>query len=138
MLWKPNMPDFKAIIEKYVDIVFANEEEAKAYTGLGPEEALDSFSANCEIVVIKTGSEGSWIKRDSEVFRINARKVNVTDTTGAGDLYAAGFLFGYSIGKDPGVCGEYGSLLAGKVIEIVGARLDNKQWHEIKSIIYGD
>ncbi len=132
-----NRSDFKEIIDKYVDILFANEEEAKAYTGHGPEKALSSVYGNCEIVVIKAGSEGSWIKRDSEVFKIAAQKVNVKDTTGAGDLYAAGFLFGYSTGKDPGVCGEYGTLLAGKVIEKVGARLDNNQWQDIKSIISG-
>ena len=57
------------------------------------------------------------------------------DTTGAGDLYASGFLYGYSINKNLEVCGQYGSLLAGKVIEIVGARMDDSRWNEIKNLI---
>jgi len=130
-----NLNDFKEIIEKYVDIVFANEDEAKAYTGLGPEEALDAISKECEIAVIKVGSEGSWIKRGSEIIKIGTGEVIVKDTTGAGDLYAAGFLSGYSLNKNLEVCGQYGSLIAGKVIEVLGAKMDNDRWHEIETII---
>jgi sugar/nucleoside kinase (ribokinase family) len=130
-----NLNDFKEIVEKYVDILFANEDEAKAFTGLGPEEALRTMAGQCEIVVVKVGSDGSWIQNASEIIKIGTPKVKLKDTTGAGDLYAAGFLYGYSLNKTPEICGRYGSLLAGKVIEIVGARLDNEQWTGIKSII---
>jgi sugar/nucleoside kinase (ribokinase family) len=129
------LSDFKEIVEKYVDIVFANEEEARAFTGLDPEEALSNISQSCEIAVIKIGSEGSWIKRGDEVLKIGTIKVNLKDTTGAGDLYASGFLYGYSKGFDLEKCGILGSMMAGKVIEIVGARMDEGRWDEIKRSI---
>lgn len=95
-----NLSAFKEIIENYVDILFANEEEAKALTGLKPEEALDALSKICKVAVVKVGSEGSWVKRDHEIIRIGTVTSNVQDTTGAGDLYAAGFLYGYALDKN--------------------------------------
>jgi sugar/nucleoside kinase (ribokinase family) len=130
-----NISDFKEITEKYVDIIFSNEEEARAYTGMEPEGALDALSKICEVAIVKVGSEGSWIKSGSEIIKIGTSAVNVKDTTGAGDLYAAGFLYGYSINKNLELCGQYGSLLAGKVIEILGARMDNNRWQEIQTLI---
>jgi len=130
-----NLTDFEEIIDKYVDILFANEEEAKAYTGMNPEKALDAISKICEVAVIKVGSEGSWIKKGNEIIKIGTIRVNLKDTTGAGDLYAAGFLYGYSQNKNLELCGQYGSLIAGKVIEIPGARMDNNTWNEIKTLI---
>jgi sugar/nucleoside kinase (ribokinase family) len=127
--------DFKEIIEKYVDIVFANEEEAKSFTGLEPEEALNHLSKFCEVAIVKVGSEGSWVKRGEEVIKIGTDKVILKDTTGAGDLYASGFLFGYANGLDLEKCGQLGSLLAGKVIEILGARMSELSFEEIKAAI---
>lgn len=132
-----NLAAFREVVEKYVDIIFANEEEAKAYTGKGTIESLDILGNFCEVVIIKTGGEGSLIKRGSEIIKIEAAKVNLKDTTGAGDLYAAGFLYGYSKGSDLDTCGIYGSIIAGKVIEIVGARMHQEMWKEINSLIAG-
>lgn len=125
-------PDFKEIVEKYIDILFANEEEARSFTGLPPEDALNRISQFCETTVIKVGSEGSWIKRGEEIIKIGTVKVNLKDTTGAGDLYAAGFLYGNAFGMDLEKCGLLGSLMAGKVIEIIGARMDESRFVEIK------
>ena len=110
------LSDFKEIIENYVDIVFANEEEAKSFTGLAPIDALKSLSRFCDIAVIKVGKEGSLIKRGREVVKIGTIPVECIDTTGAGDLYASGFLFGYAKGLSLEKCGLYGSVLAGHVI----------------------
>jgi len=129
------LDDFRMIVDKYVDIVFANEEEAKAFTGLEPREALDYIAERCSIAVVKVGSEGSWIKRDDELIKVEALKSNPVDTTGAGDLYAAGFLYGYSHGCALDKCGLFGSVLAGKVIEIVGARMSSGKWEEAKEQI---
>ncbi|MCI0522557.1 MAG: adenosine kinase, partial [Bacteroidales bacterium] len=129
------LPHFKDIISKYVDIVFANEEEARAFTGLGPREALDSIAERCTIAVVKTGAGGSWIKRGEEVIKVDALKVTPVDTTGAGDLYAAGFLYGYSHGFSLDKCGLFGSVLAGKVIEVIGARMPTEKWHEAREMI---
>jgi len=126
------LADFKEIIEKYVDIVFANEEEARSFTGLEQNESLDHFSQYCEVAVLKVGGEGSWIKRGVEIIKIATDKVSVKDTTGAGDLYASGFLYGYAQELDIVKCGLLGSLMAGKVIEIVGARMEESKFNEIK------
>jgi sugar/nucleoside kinase (ribokinase family) len=127
--------DFKEIIEKYVDIVFANEEEAKSFTGMAPLDALNSISAICDIAVIKVGKEGSLIKRGEEVIRIGTIPVQCIDTTGAGDLYASGFLYGYADGLSLEKCGIFGSVLAGHVIEIVGARMDELRWKKIVRLL---
>lgn len=132
--------DFKEIIEKYIDIVFANEDEARAFTGLPPKEALNILSTLCDIAVIKTGSEGSMIRRGEEIVNIGTIPVTCIDTTGAGDLYASGFLFGYANGLSLENCGISGSILAGHVIEIVGARMEEPRWNQVlkfleKSII---
>ncbi len=129
------LPSFREIIEKYVDIIFANEEEARAFTGLDPREALDILAEKCTIAVIKTGVNGSWIKRGNEIIKIDALPVRLVDTTGAGDLYSAGFLYGYSHGFALDKCGLFGSILAGKVIEVVGARMPEEKWREAKEMI---
>ena len=127
--------DFKEIIEKYVDIVFANEDEAKSFTGMAPLDALNSISALCDIAVIKVGKDGSLIKRGEEVIRIGTIPVQCVDTTGAGDLYASGFLYGYADGSSLEKCGLFGSVIAGHVIEIVGARMDENRWGKIVKLL---
>jgi sugar/nucleoside kinase (ribokinase family) len=129
------LPSFDKIIRDYVDIVFANEDEARAFTGMEPREALDAIAGKCEIAVVKTGPDGSWIKRGDEVIRVEALKVNAIDTTGAGDLYAAGFLYGFSNGFSLDKCGIFGSILAGKVIEVIGARMPEDKWAEARKLI---
>lgn len=130
-----NLMFFKEILEKYVDIVFANEEEARALTGKNAEEALDEISSMCNIAVVKIGDKGSLIKRDDELLKIGSMDVKSIDTTGAGDLYASGFLYAYSTGKNLEQCGLTGTLLAGNVIEVVGAKMDTARWEKIKTAI---
>ena len=129
------LSEFKEIVGKYVDIVFANEDEAMALTGKEPEEALRTLSQYCEIAVVKVGSEGSWIMRGEEILKIGTEKIDVKDTTGAGDLYASGFLYGYANDLDLEKCGLSGSLLAGRVIGIVGARMSAIIFNELKASI---
>ncbi len=133
-----NVDFLKQILTEYVDIVFANEEESKALTGKSPEEALDELSGMCEMAIIKIGPKGSLIKFGSEVIAVNARNAKSIDTTGAGDLYAAGFLYGLGKGLSLKMAGEIGSLLAAKVIEDIGAKMGESTWEmlrrEIKSI----
>ena len=128
---------FRKIINRYVDILFANEHEAKAFTGKSPEESLKLLSDSVKIVIVKIGTEGSLIKHNDEVIKIDVFPVDCIDTTGAGDLYAAGFLYGYS--RDFGIekCGLLGSLMASSVIGTLGARIDPSQLPEIKVKIQG-
>lgn len=129
------LPAFKKIVSEYVDIVFANEEEARAFTGFGPVDALHEISKKCSIAVVKTGADGSWIKRGDEVIKVDALTVRAVDTTGAGDLYAAGFLYGFSNGFSLDKCGLFGSILAGKVIEVIGARMPEEKWAEARKLV---
>ncbi|MGD0341659.1 MAG: adenosine kinase [Bacteroidales bacterium] len=127
------LDDFRYVLGKYVDIVFANEEEARAYTGLNPEMALKQMGEQHRIAVVKTGKEGSIIMRGEEFVKIGSLPVISKDTTGAGDLYAAGFLYGYANDLPLEKCGAIGALLAGKVIEIVGARISDVKWNNIRN-----
>jgi len=121
------------LIEKYVDIVFSNEEEARAFTGSEPEIALEMIARKCSIAVVKMGAKGALIKKGNEVFHIDAVKTDrVIDTTGAGDYFSAGFLYGLTIGTSLEKCGMIGALLATHVIQVVGTTLSNEKWNEIK------
>ena len=119
------------IIRKYVDILFANEEEALAFTGHKPENAVHEMSKFVEIAIVKTGSNGSLIKTTAEYCEIGVIPVMPIDTTGAGDLYAAGFLYGHSMGLPLQKCGELGAMLAGNVIECMGSKMDEERWTRI-------
>lgn len=123
------------VIHEFVDIVFANEEEAKALTGLEPNEALLKLAEECEYAIVKIGAKGSLISHKGEVFQIDAFPTTPTDTTGAGDMFAAGFLHGLVNNWTIEKSGKTGSLLAANVISVVGAKIDNKQWEEIHKII---
>ncbi len=127
-----NLKFLKDIIGKYVDIVFANEEEARAFTGKEPEEALIHISEHCDIAVVKIGKEGSLIKAGNDKIVVNPRLAECIDTTGAGDLYAAGFLYGLACDYPLEICGKIGSLVSSKVVEVVGAKISDDVWNEIK------
>ncbi|WP_234408299.1 adenosine kinase [Marinilabilia salmonicolor] len=127
-----NLEFLHEMVEKYVDILFANEEEAKAFTGLAEEEALHNISGFCDLTVLKLGKKGSVIKHHDEIVKIAPIQVESLDTTGAGDLYASGFLFGMIHGLSMEQCGRIGSLLAGKVIEVIGPKMDDATWDMIK------
>lgn len=128
-----NLDFLRNITSKYVDIVFANEEEAKAFTGKMPEEALDEIATMCSIAVVKIGKNGSLIKKGTEKFTAGAISANVIDTTGAGDLYAAGFIYGMIQNLSLDKCGQIGALCAGKVIEEIGAKISDDTWKLIRS-----
>ena len=131
-----NLDFLRYIVKDYVDIVFANEEEARSFTGKEPDEALDELASICKIAVVKTGKNGSMVKSGENKYYIDAIEATVVDTNGAGDIYAAGFLYGLSKGLTLDKCGKAGSILAGKIIEITGARLDEESWQ--KAIIMLD
>jgi sugar/nucleoside kinase (ribokinase family) len=119
------------IIRQYVDILFANEEEALAFTGHKPENAVKEIAKFVEIAIVKTGSNGSLIQTTAEYCEIGVIPVMPIDTTGAGDLYASGFLYGHSRGLSLQKCGELGAKLAGNVIECMGSKMDEERWTRI-------
>jgi sugar/nucleoside kinase (ribokinase family) len=149
------------MIRKYVDIVFANEEEARSLTGKEPEEALEELAGMCEIAVVKVGKEGSIVasrqlavssrqlavgsrqlkdrrqktEDNTARYRIGIIPVKSVDTTGAGDLYASGFLYGLVNGYDLERCGKIGAILAGKVIENIGPKIGEEGWKTVRKMI---
>jgi len=117
------------IVEKYVDIVFANETEARAFTKFAdPLKALDAISRLCKIAIVKVGKAGSYVKSGDEVYKIEPWPGDPVDATGAGDTYAAGFLYAHSLGMPLEICGDVGSILAAKVVEVVGTKIDIHRW----------
>ena len=115
---------FQMLVEGHVDILFANEDEIKALYEVNTiEEAIAIVKSKCEIVAITRSEKGSIVIKDGVQTVVSAEAVaRVVDTTGAGDAYAAGFLFGYTQGFDMSLCGQLGSIAAAEVISHVGAR----------------
>jgi len=122
------------LVDNYVDIVFANEEEAKAFTGMEPLESVGNLARRCDIAVVKVGKEGAYIKQGANLHKIPAAGDLVVDTTGAGDFFAAGFLSGIAKGYDLEKSGKLGALLASRVIRVPGAKLPEEEWVEIRKI----
>ena len=125
------------LVERYVDIIFANEEEAYEFSGCRDAmEALLYIGKMCELTVVKTGIRGALIKRGDEIVEVGimaaAKRV---DTTGAGVFYAAGFLTALCEGLSLRQCGTIGAITAGKVIEVVGTTLSEETWNEIETLI---
>ena len=137
------------IIEDYVDIVFANETEAKALTGKEPREALEEIASICKIAVVKLGPDGSMVKCNAEAtaaandaaandagfYKIEPYPANCIDATGAGDIYAAGFLYAHSLDMPVEVCGKVGSIISSKVVEVIGPKVDIPRWKAAKAEI---
>ena len=124
--------DFLNELLPQIDIIFANEEEAKALTLMSAEESLHYIAEKVEIAVVKVGKNGSLIKRGNEVVQIGCNKIDVVDTTGAGDMYAAGFLYGLINDYDLESCGIIGNHLAESIIQVIGAKMDEERWEMFK------
>lgn len=119
--YKEELKDF---VEKHVDIVFANEEEVcSLYDAANFDEALQAVRAHCDVAALTRSEKGAVIVSGEEVHVVDATPVPaVVDTTGAGDLFAAGFLYGTTNGHSLYDSGRIGALAAAEVISHVGAR----------------
>ena len=124
-----------SLVDDYVDIVFANETEARAFTKLERREALEELSRHCDIAVVKVGKDGSMVQSGDEYYYIEAWPAATIDATGAGDTYAAGFLYAHSLGMPLKECGEIGSIIAAKVVEVIGTKIDVPRWKAAKEEI---
>jgi sugar/nucleoside kinase (ribokinase family) len=116
--------DFLALVDDGVDILFANEDEITKLYGVDTfEEGVEAVRGRCEIAAITRGREGSVVVTDDETVTVAAHQVpKRVDTTGAGDLYAAGFLYGLTAGRSLEDCGKLGSIAAAAVIGHIGPR----------------
>ena len=123
-------------VSLYVDVVFANEEEARSFAKTEPEEALEHLHQLCEVAVVKLGAAGATIMSEGEKVFVEAWPVEkVIDTTAAGDFYAAGVMYGLMNGHTLTQCAQGGTVLSGHVIQVVGTQLTENTWSKIKSLI---
>ena len=116
--------DFRSLVRDSVDLLFGNHDELIAlYETATFDEAIAAVRAECDLAAITIGADGCVIVTESEVIQVPAEPVDaVIDTTGAGDLFAAGFLHGLTTGRDLYSCGRLGSIAAAEVISHVGPR----------------
>ncbi len=130
-----NLDFLRDYVAKYVDILFANEEEAKAFTGKTRKEALETMSHMVSTAVVKLGKDGSMVLHKGEYAEVGVIDASLLDTTGAGDLYAAGFLYGMINGFSPKDSAWCGAVLSGHVIQNLGAKISEEQWNRISLMI---
>ena len=118
--------EFKELIKEHVDILFANESEILSlYEVQDFDAALQRVRKDAEIAALTRSEKGSVVVKGEEVHVIDAVKgVEVVDTTGAGDAYAAGFLYAYTQGRDLATCGRLGGVMAAEVISHMGPRVE--------------
>lgn len=128
----------ESILADYIDIVFANEEEAQAFTGLSDDypKMVQALGKLCSIAVVKLGAEGSLIQQADQTLRIDPISVDrAIDTTAAGDFWAAGFLAGWLSNKSLMSAGRQGSILGAAVVEVMGSALDATKWQQIRDTV---
>ncbi|MGJ8638162.1 MAG: adenosine kinase [Opitutaceae bacterium] len=125
-----------SILKEYVDIVFANEEEASAYTDIKDDYPAMAkvLTELCKIAAVKVGAHGSYIASGDTVEKVEPmHAAHVVDTTGAGDLWAAGFLYGWSQDRPLNECAKIGSILGAAVVQEQGSVLPEHIWQDILS-----
>ena len=125
-------PLLQEIVPQYVDILFCNASEAEAFTGEEPRAAIRSLAGLVDTVAITLGKEGALIGHQADVFQVEAEGGKPIDTTGAGDNFAAGFLYGLSVGATWEQAARIGSCLAGEVIRVIGPQIPADRWEQIK------
>lgn len=120
------------IIPQYVDILFANASEAEAFTGLPAREAIKCLEQQVDTALVTLGKEGSLIGSHGHFYQVPAEGGKPVDTTGAGDNFSAGFLYGQAVNATLEQSARIGSLLAGYVIDVVGPQIPADKWEQIK------
>jgi sugar/nucleoside kinase (ribokinase family) len=129
---------FLELLPKYVDLIFANEDEAHALTGRGPEESCLVLQELCSIAVILRGKEGCLVGHQGRLIYSSGFPVEVIDSTGAGDLFASGFIYGYLQGYSLEKCARLGNRLGSQVVQVQGAEIPPEQWPLLKTVLNQD
>ncbi|MGC9450098.1 MAG: PfkB family carbohydrate kinase, partial [Oceanipulchritudo sp.] len=125
----------RELLGTYVDLVFANEEEAAAFCGgkAQPGDLAVELAKYCDLAVVKAGAKGAWLARGTEVIHCPALPgIKAVDTTGAGDYWAAGFLAGWLHGKPLETCAAWGARLGAEIVQVIGAELPDENWNKIR------
>jgi len=123
----------QSLVDRFVDILFANEEEMEALTGKPAEIAIHEIAEKVPTVIMKGGAKGSWVKQKDLFIHIPVyKKIEPVDTTAAGDYYAAGFFYGMINRMNPEKCAKLGTLLSYYIIQRIGTKLPEETWIEIR------
>jgi len=132
-----NRDVLEEIVRGSVDILIANEDEARAYTGLSNEEkALEALASKVETAVVKVGKRGSYIAQGKKSLAVGIMgDGRALDTTGAGDLWAAGFLYGLVRGFPLEKCGKLGAACGYEVCQVIGAGIPDAGWERIRKLL---
>lgn len=120
-----NQKIFLKFIDNHCDIVFANEDEARALTGKDPHQAIKILAKNQKLIVVKQGEKGALIMHNKKFIAIDAHRANAIDTTGAGDSFAAGFLWRLCQNRSLEDAAQLGSWLAAQIVEREGVDFSN-------------
>jgi sugar/nucleoside kinase (ribokinase family) len=125
------------IVTDFVDILIANEDEARAYTGVADERrAVAVMGENVDIAVLKVGPRGSYIRHGNRTLAVAPMgDGSAVDSTGAGDLWAAGFLHGLVTGLPIEKCGELGSACGYEVCQVTGATVPEAAWQRVRRLL---
>ncbi len=114
---------FRRMIRDDLDLLFANEHEVMSLYRTGSlETALEACAAEVRLAAVTVGPKGAWVIEDGRRSHVPTARAQVVDATGAGDLFAAGFLHGLARGRDPATCAAMGCVVAGEIITHIGAR----------------
>jgi sugar/nucleoside kinase (ribokinase family) len=117
--------------KRSIDIVLANEDEAHAYTGLGESDSLEAFAGKADLAVVKRGKHGALIGQGKDRLDVLAHTVKALDTTGAGDLWASGFLYGVNHGLGLESAANLGSKIGSEVVQVLGAVIPPEGWGRV-------
>lgn len=122
-------------LKSYVDIAFANEDEIKQLLNLPADKGCQTLAEICPVVIVQVGKKGCWVGSKDGIFHSPAMLVEAIDTTGAGDLFACGFIHGYVKNYSLQDCAWLGNLLGGTVVTVLGAEIPEEKWPSIKEQI---
>jgi sugar/nucleoside kinase (ribokinase family) len=125
------------IVPQEVDILFCNQTEAEAFTGMDTRAAVAYLGSLVEIAVVTVGKDGAWIASKGQIAHVEACTCSSIDTTGAGDHFAAGFLYGQTVKATLVQSGRLGALLAGYAVSVIGTEIPEEHWDKIRNEVAG-
>ena len=131
---RQNRSLLREVIDEYVDLIIANEDEASAFTGdEDPEENLEILAELAEMAVVKLGAEGVLVAKGRKRVRAPGYKARAVDTTGAGDLWASGFIHGLARGFPLDRAARLGNRMGAAVVEVLGAAIPDEAYVRIRA-----
>lgn len=120
------------LLSRFVDIAFANDDEIKMLTGVGGQKGCQYLKDISEMAVVKQREQGCWVGQSDALIHKPALEVQMVDSTGAGDLFASGFLAAYLSGKSLEECAHMGNLVGAAAVQINGTEISQEHWERLR------